>query len=418
MNEMDLLRELRAELPAAPAEARARARGLLVAHFERAERSVPRRQGALGWLRHRFAPQHLGGSERFAWLRSRRRLLAAGAFVAVLAAAVLVLGVFSGDSRVESAVAAALHRTAAVAEGAAGPVEAAPGPGQFFYEKTEVVALEGWTPHGHVGTKDEPRTFTDKVPNVYPNAPLALVPTVVEKWISPDGTIRQRETLGAVHFLDPAAQRRWEAAGSPPPWAFDPRWQDSVRDRSGNLVKDFVTRKWAPDVSFPDPKLIPTDPKALRDALEHGRIKPPWVFDVTYVGGVSRNEQTIQSLFAILEKPTVTPAIRAAVFDALAEIPGTTLESNARDVTGRRGSQLALASNDGLQRIFVFDPKTARLLAEGETIVNPKAFMPSAPTGTPFRQVAYLASGVVDSTGETAPGAGGPVATTDPAREK
>ena len=73
-------------------------------------------------------------------------------------------------------------------------------------------------------------------------------------------------------------------------------------------------------------------------------IRPPvarnratWVFDITYVGGPYGDEETIQGLFAILEKPTVTPAIRAAVFNALAEIPGTTLDPDARDVTGENG---------------------------------------------------------------------------------
>lgn len=412
MDEMELLRELRAGLPPARAEARALARGRLVARSEELARPRSRR--------------------RFVWPSRRWRLLAAGAFAALLAAVVVALGVFSSGSRVESAVAAALRQTASVAEASDTPGITPPGPGQFLYTKTEVVQIEGWLPHGHQGSKAEPRYFTPHVSNPYPQA---LVPTVVEKWTAPDGTIRQRETLGQVQFFSTADQRRWEAAGSPPPWSFDPRWQDASRNRSGQLVKDFETRKWAPDVSFPDPSELPTDPKALRLAVEHGRVRPPWVFDVEFVtinpetgeaetrpkGQPLGPEETIERLFEILEKPTTTPALRAAAFNALAEIPGIRLVRNVTDVAGRHGQAIALVGEgSGLRSDFTFDPDTAELLAHGETIVNPKAIDRAVPVGTAFRQIAYLESGIVDSAHETAAEAEGegPVATTEPGDPK
>ena len=58
----------------------------------------------------------------------------------------------------------------------------------------------------------------------------ALVPTLKEVWTAPDGTTRERETLGRVDFLSSADQRRWEEAGSPPPFAYDPDEHD-VRPR-------------------------------------------------------------------------------------------------------------------------------------------------------------------------------------------
>ncbi|HYC81659.1 MAG TPA: CU044_5270 family protein [Solirubrobacterales bacterium] len=381
---MELLRELRAGLPAARAEARATARGRLVAQIEAAARPRARR--------------------RFTWRSRPARLLAAGAFAALLAVTVLALGVFDDGSRVESAVAQALHRTATVAESDGAAALPPPAPGQFLYTKTKKVELQGWMPNGHQGTKAEPRVFTAHVGDPYPQA---LVATVVEKWTAPDGTIRQRETLQPVRFFDAADQRRWEAAGSPPPWSFDPRFHDVARTGSGQLVKEFETRKWAPDVSFPDPAELPTDPKALRLAVESGRVQPPWVLEMTMaplgeeIPARFRRAETIEKLSQVLEKPTTTPALRAAVFNALAEIPGIELEREVTDVAGRSGEAIVSLGEGGLRRDFSFDPDTAELLAKGETVVDPKAIGRAVPVGTPFRQTAYLRSAIVDSTSET-----------------
>lgn len=410
MNEMELLRELRAGLPPARAQARAAARGALVARIQEGERPRPRR--------------------RLRWTSLRSRILLAGGFVAALAVAAVALGVFADGNRVETAAAQSLHRTAAVAEGSDAPALKPPAPGQFLYTKTKIVQLQGWLRQGHLGSKDEPRIFTPHAGDPYPQA---LVSTVVEKWTAPDGAIRQRETLGPIRFFSAADQRDWEEAGSPPPWSFDPRFQDAVPNRSGRLEKDFETRKWAPDVTFPDPSKLPQDPKRLRRAVELGQVRPPWVLDYEVAvlnpetgaaepAPADRRlgpEETIERLFEILEKPTTTPALRAAAFNALAEIPEIRLSRNVTDVAGRRGDAITLRSKgSGIQSGFTFDPKTAELIARGETVVNPKAIDRSVPVGAPFRQIAFLESGIVDSKHETAGEADGPVATTDPARSR
>jgi hypothetical protein len=380
MNEMELLRELRVGLPPARAEARALARARLVAHTELGAR--PR------------------SARRFAWPSRPLRLAGAVALAAALAVVVVALGVFSGSGRVESAAAEALRQTASVAAADGSPGLAPPAPGQFLYTRTKVVQLEGWMPHGYSGSKAEPRVFTPHVGDPYPQA---LVPAVVEKWTAPDGTIRQRETLGRVHFFKAADQRRWEAAGSPPPWSFDPRWQDATRNGSGHLVKEFTTRKWAPDIHFPDPAEIPTDPKALRHAVADGQIRKPWLFFPAPKGGTLEVGETIEGLFEIIGKPTATAAIRAAAFDALAEMSGIELERNVTDIAGRHGAAVALADGaGGVQAEYIFDPDTAELLAASETVVRPKEIDRSVPRGTVFRQTAYLEAGVVDSTHETA----------------
>jgi hypothetical protein len=411
MDEMNLLRELRVGLPPARPEARARARALLAARVE---------PGAGPRVRRRlFAPGRPTAARRLGPGTGRSRpgrpsvplrLAGAVAFAAVLAALVIALGISSNGGRVESAAAEALHRTASVAAGSDAPGLAVPAADQFLYAKTEVVELMAWAPHGHLGRKGENRNFSPHVSNVYPGAPPALVTTVTEKWTAANGTIHQRETLGPVKFLSATAQHRWEAAGSPPPWSFDPRFHKTVR-HAGTLEKNFVTRKWAPDVSFPDPSLIPTDPKALRLAVEGGKVRPPWILAIGTVElgpettAAERAEfatfETTEKLFEILEKPTATGAIRAAAFNALAELPDIELESGVTDVAGRDGDAIVRDSGEGVRTEYTFDPRTARLLARGETVIRPQRMGLDVPVGTPFRQTASLESGIVDSATET-----------------
>jgi hypothetical protein len=144
-----------------------------------------------------------------------------------------------------AAIAEALRQTATVAEASGLPVDAPPAPGQFLYTKTKVVELQGWLPEGPgTGSKSDPRHFTAHIPSNYPNAPTALVPTLKEVWTAHDGKTHVRETLGRVNFFSDADQRRWEAAGSPPPWAYDPSEHDVSRDGSGHLVKEYESRSW------------------------------------------------------------------------------------------------------------------------------------------------------------------------------
>ena len=101
----------------------------------------------------------------------------------------------------------------------------------------------------------------------------------------------------------------------------------------------------------------------------------------------------------ILGEPIASPALRAAAFNALAEIPGIGFERDVADAAGRRGDAIGWARERGFGRRFIFDPRTSKILAEAEMIFNAKAAgYPRVPDGTVFRETAYLQSGIVDST--------------------
>jgi hypothetical protein len=299
-----------------------------------------------------------------------------------------------------AAVSGILRRTATVAEALDAPVEAPPAAGQFLYTQTEVANLQGWLPKGHgKGSKKHPRYF---VPINDPSARYALVSVLKEVWTAPDGNTHVRETLGRVNFLSDADQRLWEDAGSPPPWAFDPSEHDVSRDSSGRRLKEFAAKSFRGRHEFTYLSRLselPTEPEALRLAIEHrrGGSSP---LDPSPADS-SRGGATVERLLEILSEPIASPALRAAAFNALAEIPGIGFERNVADVAGRRGDAISWIRDRGFGRRFIFDPHTGKVLAEAEMILGPKATGAyGAPAGTPYRETAYLESGIVDSTRE------------------
>jgi hypothetical protein len=116
-------------------------------------------------------------------------------------------------------------------------------------------------------------------------------------------------------------------------------------------------------------------------------------------GARSHNGRTtVERLLEILAEPTVSPALAAAAFGALGEIPGVRHRGEVTDAAGRRGEALALVDETGFGRQVIFDPGAAKVLAESETVFGP----PSTgnygiPAGTPYRETAYLESRIVDS---------------------
>ncbi len=315
------------------------------------------------------------------------------------------------DALSQAAIAAELHRTAAAARSSDLQVEAPPGSGQLLYTETKEVHLEAWDPDGPPsGSKAHPRYFTDRQLGSDGNAMPALVPTLKQVWTAPDGKTRERETLGRVAFLDAVDQRRWEGAGSPPPWAYDPAEHDVGRDGSGRAVKDFASKAFRGRREFTYLSRLselPTEPEALRLAVEHRRGGSAPL--AASPADSQRGGATVERLLEILSEPLSTPALRAAAFDALAEIPGIGLERDVTDAAGRRGDAIAWVRDRGFGRRYIFDPRTSQLLAQAEMIFgSPSTTENGVPAGTVFRETAYLRSGIVDSTHETATAKAGP----------
>jgi hypothetical protein len=295
----------------------------------------------------------------------------------------------------QGAIAADLHRAALAAAASTTQLEV-PGPGQSLHEKTKVVQMEGWLPKDDPkGSKAHPRYF---VPINDPRARYALVPVTKEVWTAPDGKTHVRETLGKVAFLSAADQRAWEAAGSPPPWAFDPAEHHVTRNASGQLQKEFDSNSFRGRHEFTYMSRLsqlPTEPEALRLAVEH---RPATGSPVAPSSATSaRGGATVERLLEILTEPITTAALRAAAFAALAEIPGLGLERGVSDAAGRLGDAIGWTRERGFGRRFIFDPRTSQMLADAEVIFAAKAAgYPHVPDGTVFRETAHLGAAIVE----------------------
>ena len=286
------------------------------------------------------------------------------------------------------------------AEGEAVSPLTPPRPGQFLYEKTKVAQLQGWEPNGPgTGSRTKPRHFTANLLGPEGNALPALVPTMKEVWTASDGTTRVREALGRIEFLSSADQSRWEEAGAPPPFEYDPSEHHVDRDRSGDLVKEFPSHDWRGRHAFANvTKLsrLPTEPEALRLAIEN---RLPGSSPVSPSPARShRGGVTAERLMEVLTEPITSRALRAAALGALAEIPGIRTEHGVTDVAGRRGDALAWVRERGFGRELIFDPDTSAVLARAETIFGPSATGEyGVPANTPYRETAYLRSRIVES---------------------
>lgn len=388
---------------------------------ERADDDPRARAAAWQALEVRFGPVH--PTFPAAPPRSRRGLLAlAGAgMTAAIVAGILVL---SSGPTAEPAVAEVLQEAAVAA--ADTPPESPPGPGQFLYTKTKTLELEGWVPGSDRVSMGSPLDRSH-----IPNAFAALIPTDREIWISPDGAGRQREILGTPQFLAGAEQSRWEQAGSPLPGNFDPGNQDTgtgwlgYMTRTGGhlleLRRGVVDIERAepkgglgPNFGYPDLTGLPTEPKALRLAIEDRQA----AVTGTDPGGMQLDtKEMVYSLWGILQQPIVAPALRAAAFNALAELPGIELDSDATDLVGREGYAIGyLDQETGERGEYIFDPETSVILGQRTVLVYPGriSLYEGLSAGLVIRDVAYLQSKVVDSTSEPAEDgqSGGPVATT------
>lgn len=380
MDDLTLLRSFRAERDDRDPRARAAAWRELEALFEPASAAQP--------------------SPATSPRRGLLALVGAGALAAV---AIAIVALSSG-SATEPALAEALHETAAIAASGEGAPTLQAKPGQYYFTKRKELEFKGWYP----GSYEVPGS-----PASRPGGFSAVIPSESELWISPQGGSRQRETLGDPRFLSSGEQERWEEAGSPLPSAFEPARQAQLQRIEGGAVRVLETRRGVLDVErpqpngganpepvYPDLSSVPTDPEQLRLAIRNHQV--PGVSDEP--GKPLGTMETIEDLGGLLSHPNASPALRAAAFDALAELPGVELERDAADLVGRRGEAVSYAQRPGLRIELIFDPRTSASLGERVVLADPghEPQWKGYPAGLVVRDVAFLESKLVDSTHEAA----------------
>jgi hypothetical protein len=304
--------------------------------------------------------------------RSRwaRRLAVAAVAAALIGAGSVVLrpGSAGGPS---TALAAEMSRLATVAANQPDPL--VPGVGQYLYTDSQ-----------------EAYTSTTVQPNG--GSYTALVPETRQIWIGPDGSGRLYETYGTAVFLSPQDQANWVAAGSPS-LSFSPTNQtfgpDGLSDGPTNLSS------------------LPTNPAALAALINSRKVE----------GGPPGPAESFAQIGDLLRETDASPALRSALYEVAATLPGVQLLGSVTDHSGRAGVGIAYTSAGG-QHELIFDPSTSALLGETYTVVGPDSAVSGspllAPVGTVTGWAVYQPSSVVDSTGDGAGATAGPSSPTSP----
>lgn len=177
--------------------------------------------------------------------------------------------------------------------------------------------------------------------------------------------------------------KAWRAAGAPPLARLLP-WSEGFRPRQHDFGAGGMNDLYLGNSNLPavlpakDPlSVLPRDPanleRWLRDAAWRQRhtgfnsdgCKPS-------LSGCSAGQRSdiINTLgtdvTSFLRYPPTPPALRAALFQVLAGVPGARLLGLTEDPIRRRAAAIYLPAqmNDGLD-VLAFDPKDSRLLAEG-----------------------------------------------------
>ena len=116
---------------------------------------------------------------------------------------------------------------------------------------------------------------------------------------------------------------------------------------------------------FPNPAAVPTDPDGLLAAI-YRLVEDPACSPIPV--GDTVQDRAFMLIDGMLQ--TLMPAdVRAALYQALAKIPGVTVVQDATDAAGRRGVAFARAaaiegpgSSDWLRLEIILDPSTYRYL--------------------------------------------------------
>jgi len=129
---------------------------------------------------------------------------------------------------------------------------------------------------------------------------------------------------------------------------------------------------------------LPTDPAAMREWLSQGAENDADTVAWAKIGDTLREQY-------------LPPAAQAAIFEAAATIPGTSLVPQA-DLAGRRGVAVSRLSPSGDVRFdYIFDAETYDFLGERVVVVGE---LKPYPKGVVSRWTAQLKVAVVDRAGQ------------------
>ena len=255
-------------------------------------------------------------SARLRSLQRRRRFVLAGGLATVGIGVAGLLG-FDTAATPVSALAAEMNQLAKVA--ASQDWTGIPGPGQYLY------------------TESQGLTESDSMAN----GQECVVSQVEHRqiWIATDGSGAINDTRDQSKFTSAGDQATCAAMQITDPSTQNNTW--SSRFPAGGL--SFPTNDW---------KSLSTDPATLLKQV-HQRD-----------GGPDTAAESFTNVADFMRESDVPPAIRAALYQATALIPGVKLLGQQADPVGQTGLGVAYYAGGEPTHELIFDQQTGRLLAE------------------------------------------------------
>ncbi len=351
MNEIELLKRFREEVPEPDHATGQAVRTALMARIE--------------------APRDRVGPRQ--WPSRRRITLGLTAASAAVATIALLLPIVLPRGAT-SAAAAELRRFAAVA--AQQPAPQPLGPGQYYYLKQEgrdriIVVSED---HG---------------------AYTALYPRVREYWVGADGSGRLLETTGNLIWPTPRDRARGEADGG----ALKLVGPSDLTYGVGELVSPELhggeLGTLPAGYSF---ESLPRQPKELHETIRAAVAESKSAGPSPEAVALGTFGLSIRLLYA----PLTPPDLRAALFESMAFIPGITVIPEKPIPGIGTGAAVFIETDPGQVRIrleYLVDPATTELLGYQETQLD-RAYWTGVDPPFVFTRVAYARPEVVGSTSE------------------
>ncbi|MFC7569669.1 CU044_5270 family protein [Actinomadura namibiensis] len=134
-----------------------------------------------------------------------------------------------------------------------------------------------------------------------------------------------------------------------------------------------LERSAVPRNDYPYLLSLPTDPKALLDT----------VYKATESHPVDRNAAAFGAIEAFMRDAALPPRLRAAMYGALAKIPGIQFERRAADILGRPGVTFSVVEEGYLRSEIMIDPRTYEYLGHRTVVI--KAHRATTEHGTVIR---------------------------------
>jgi hypothetical protein len=293
--------------------------------------------------------------------------------LAAASALLLIIGVVATRTRETSGGTAAPESTTASEvlrnAGLVAARSVSPQPGQWIYMK-----LEG---QGTATRDVNGRQIT------------ALIPTRIEAWVShDDGSARVVSDVMAPRFLSSADEGWWRAAGSP---AFSEIGRFEKVVPAGGQHDDLTEYPTDAEDLYAFLKTKAQSSNACPQPKSSGAVECPSEAEAdTYVFTAASD--------LLFNHPEASPELRSALFEAMSLVPGTELDRNATDPSGRPAAAVSLIIEENGPRAqrheMYFDPEKARVQGFRDVFTGPGA------SEEIYAYAVLLRDGIVDEAGQ------------------